>query len=204
MNKGLVAICGVVVLVGGSRAQAATITLNTADAGFLGVVDPGSPAELQHEAFYLNFLLDQPTSTSITISDTPGPPTNDEHTFIRSSNPCIQPSPCPDATLVNAVKADPPGDTSSLNLTAWTYLLAKYGNDSYVWFVGNINAPDVAALPTTGPNGNGLSHYSLFNQTGVSVPDGGTTMMLLGGALLALALLRRRGRPSWDRASSHL
>jgi hypothetical protein len=39
-------------------------------------------------------------------------------------------------------------------------------------------------------DGNGLSGYMLYNPT--SVPDGGMTLMLLGGALVGLGALRRK------------
>ena len=43
----------------------------------------------------------------------------------------------------------------------------------------------------SGPNGfGGISFARLYDHVGV--PDGGTTVMLLGGALTALGLLRRK------------
>jgi hypothetical protein len=39
----------------------------------------------------------------------------------------------------------------------------------------------------------GLSHFSLYKST-TSVPDGGVTLMLLGGALVGLETLRRKFR----------
>jgi hypothetical protein len=48
-------------------------------------------------------------------------------------------------------------------------------------------------IPST--DGNGLSHWTLFNPGTPSdqkVPEGGATAVLLGGGLVGLALLRRR------------
>jgi len=45
-------------------------------------------------------------------------------------------------------------------------------------------------VPTTGPLGYGLSGWTLYGGT-TTVPDGGTTVMLLGAALGALGIARR-------------
>lgn len=79
-----------------------------------------------------------------------------------------------------------------ITLPGYTYLLAKYGNVAYVFYLGNL-APGSYSLPAVGPNGLGLSHEVAFT-TQTTVPDGGTTMALLGLGLLALEVLRRRIR----------
>lgn len=99
--------------------------------------------------------------------------------------------PFPDAGLP-AFKLE---NVSSINATGYQYVLAKYGGgqvDGYslVWFKIDGFAGDVA--PQANYGGNGLSHISLFNK--VSVPDGGATLMLLGGALVGLGALRRKFR----------
>ena len=84
-------------------------------------------------------------------------------------------------------------DVSSINATGYQYVLAKYGGGSkagysLVWF--NIAGFSGDVAPQANYDDNGLSHITLFNR--VSVPDGGMTLMLLGGALVGLGALRRK------------
>ena len=74
----------------------------------------------------------------------------------------------------------------------YAYLFAHYGGPGggtgEVWYVGDlsgvINIPSIAF-------GHGLSGWALFTAPGGAVPDGGTTVMLLGAALGALGVARR-------------
>jgi hypothetical protein len=88
------------------------------------------------------------------------------------------------------------GTSTSINLgpTAgvYLYLFAKYDGPnagSEVWYVGNLSG--VWKIPAFGLAGQhyGLSGWTLFR--GAGVPDGGTTVMLLGAALGALGIGRR-------------
>jgi hypothetical protein len=56
-----------------------------------------------------------------------------------------------------------------------------------VWDVGNLSGS--ISIPSTGL-GHGLSGWALFTAPGGAVPDGGTTVMLLGAALGALGVVR--------------
>jgi hypothetical protein len=83
--------------------------------------------------------------------------------------------------------------TVDLNLYGtFTYLFAKYdgpNDNSVVWNISGLTG--ILTIPADGPNGYGLSGWILFNQTAPGVPDGGTTVMLLGAALGALGMARR-------------
>ena len=57
-----------------------------------------------------------------------------------------------------------------------------------VWYVGDLSG--VINIPSIG-FGHGLSGWALFTAPGGAVPDGGTSMMLLGAALGALGIVRR-------------
>ena len=73
----------------------------------------------------------------------------------------------------------------------YTYLFAKYdgpNQGSVVWYVGNLSGTITIPLDW---NGYGLSGWSLFGPGTPGVPDGGTTVMLLGAALGALGMARR-------------
>ena len=78
--------------------------------------------------------------------------------------------------------------------TLYSYLFAKYDGPnagSEVWYVGGISG--VITIPGFGLAGQhyGLSGWTLFGPGVPGVPDGGTTVMLLGTALGALGMARR-------------
>ena len=78
------------------------------------------------------------------------------------------------------------------------YFLAKFDgpNAGYVLFnTADFLAAGNTSIPANGSSiwiskGSGLSHYTFFGTT--SVPDGGTTLLLLGAALGGLGIVRRR------------
>jgi hypothetical protein len=90
------------------------------------------------------------------------------------------------------------GSGTSINLGAlgtYTYLFAKYdgpNGGAEVWYVGNLSG--TITIPANGLYENnyqyGLSGWTLFTGGAGSVPDGGSTLMLLGSALCGLGLLR--------------
>ena len=72
----------------------------------------------------------------------------------------------------------------------YTYLFATYAGGllgSEVWYVGNLSG--IIKIPAIG-GGCCLSGWTLLG-TGGAVPDGGTTVMLLGAALGVLGIARR-------------
>lgn len=72
------------------------------------------------------------------------------------------------------------------------YLVAKYDGPqggAQVWDISSLVGGDVINLPSTAW-GKGMTGYALFS--GAGVPDGGTTLCLLGVALSGLGLLRRK------------
>jgi hypothetical protein len=184
MKKTLLAIaCGLVMALTAATAQAAPLT--TADTTFLGTADPGSPASPADEIYYINFLLSMAPGTSDSDNPLPNPP-NTVYNFVRSSNACAG---CPTATATGASQVDTGGPVT-IDVSNYTYLLAKYGNVAYVWYVANLTTVTV----TSNLSGvqNGLSHYALFNPGTVRTPDGGTTLGLLGLGLMGVGYLRRR------------
>jgi hypothetical protein len=98
------------------------------------------------------------------------------------------PLPVPTA----GVKID--ADTSPLfEFDSPTYLVGKYDQDNagtYVWLVP---ADTEVRLPNVDPVSDkyGLSNYGTYT-TGISVPDGAMTLVLLSGALFGIEALRRR------------
>ncbi len=80
-----------------------------------------------------------------------------------------------------------------VNAGLYDYALGKYGNSTFLFYLGGLTN-DTYELPAniTGGAG-GLSHVSWFTPA-TTVPDGGSTVALLGAALAGLALVRRKIR----------
>jgi hypothetical protein len=181
MKKTLLTAMACVMALGLNASTASALAIGDADPNYLGFVDPGSPASADDEVHYIDFLLGVPLSTTV-VEDPPGPPPT-TWSYTRSDNPCPA---CPEPTTDFADSNNQPSD--SVDVTGWSYLLAKYGNESHIWYVGDLDG--FVDVPLDGPGG-GQSHYSLYNP-GESVPDGGATAGLLGLAMLGLGYLRRR------------
>ncbi len=156
----------------------------TGDTHVVGTVSPGAPASPAAVADYINFMILMGTNTSDT-HDFGG--AEGIQTLYRTTNTF---GSLPTASAVGAVS----GTGTSINLNVlgtFTYLFAKYdgqNDNSVVWNIAGLTG--MLTIPGFGPNGYGLSGWILFGPTG-TVPDGGTTVMLLGTALGALGMARR-------------
>ncbi len=161
--------------------------LTFGDANDLGQVLFGIPSGDADRTQYVNTLISLAPGTT-------GFPA-DGQTYNRS---LANPGPgFPNYPTAVFALNGPVGD-NSVDLgdgTLYSYLFAKYDGKnagSEVWYVGNLSGtitiPGVGLLP--GQN-YGLSGWTLFGPGGTSVPDGGTTVMLLGAALGALGMARR-------------
>ncbi len=151
--------------------------LTIGDGHELGFVNFGIPSGDADRLTYVNHLIGMALGTSDKA---------DGQTYFRSNNSFGQLSP---AVLTGHVN----GTSTSINLGAggtYLYLFAKYDGPNYgseVWYVGDLSG--TITIPATA-GGYGLSGWTLFGSAG-SVPDGGTTVMLLGAALGALGMARR-------------
>jgi len=151
--------------------------LTIGDAHELGFVNFGIPSGDADRLTYVNHLIGMALGTSDKA---------DGQTYFRSNNSFGQ---LPPAVLTGHVN----GTSTSINLGAggtYLYLFAKYDGPNYgseVWYVGDLSG--IITIPATA-GGYGLSGWTLFGTAG-SVPDGGTTVMLLGAALGALGMARR-------------
>jgi hypothetical protein len=151
--------------------------LTIGDAHELGFVNFGIPSGDADRLTYVNHLIGMALGTSDKA---------DGQTYFRSNNSFGQLSP---AVLTGHVN----GTSTTINLGAggtYLYLFAKYDGPNYgseVWYVGDLSG--IITIPATA-GGYGLSGWTLFGTAG-SVPDGGTTVMLLGAALGALGMARR-------------
>jgi hypothetical protein len=89
-------------------------------------------------------------------------------------------------------QATNPNFDNIIDATGFQYLVGKYdaaNAGSLVWYLGG--TVGLVELQAT-LNGLGLSHIVLLNPGDVNVPDGGSVLVLLGGALACLGFLRRK------------
>ena len=165
-----------------STANALALTFNAQYD--LGYVIPGEPADIPSERGYVNNL--------ISLAQGSGPATIGGFAYFRKNISC---GTCPAAT--GGAKNDTGSNVVNLGTGGFTYLIAKYdgpNGGSEVWNVQGLTG--IYTIPLIGfatkqhPQGYGLSHWTLFGPGG-QVPDGGTTVMLLGAALGALGMARR-------------
>ena len=150
------------------------------DTHVVGTISPGAPADPDDVASYINNMIALPLGGSDTFAGQNITRT----TNVFGSLPVI---PIPSGGVTGT------GTTIDLNtLGTFTYLFAKYdgqNDNSQVWNISGLTG--IITIPADGPLGYGLSGWILFNQTAPPVPDGGTTVMLLGAALGALGMARR-------------
>jgi len=149
------------------------------DTHVVGTISPGAPADPADVATYINFMIALAPGGSGSFGG---------QTITRSTNLF---GSLPTASGQSTFSGT--GTTIDLNAigTTFTYLFAKYDgqNDlSQVWNISGLTG--VITIPAFGPLGYGLSGWILFGPAS-GVPDGGTTVMLLGAALGALGMARR-------------
>lgn len=178
-----VAVCAAM-LAFAPNAKAIT-NLTFSDQYVVGTTNPGNPPTNTNVASWINFMITLGLGQQGKIGN---------QTVTRSMNAFAN---LPNANAATAVRNDSPVNvkgTVQINLGAtvgtYSYLFAKYDgqNDiSQVWYVGDLSG--VITIPYLGPLGHAISGYILFPSG--AVPDGGTTVMLLGAALGALGMARR-------------
>jgi hypothetical protein len=170
----------------GLPTRAAALDLNFGDQYDLGNVTPPEPANPTDEEHYVNTLINHAAGTFIDVYGNP-PVT---YTYNRTSASC---GTCP-AAVYNTSVTNPTITNGQVQINlgsgGFTYLLAKYDGPngvSEVWniqgLIGTITIPGFYGMYM-------ISHYTLFGPGG-GVPDGGTTVMLLGTALGVLGMARR-------------
>lgn len=158
----------------------------------IGSVDPGSPAGPESiETGYLTTLIGYYNSaTTVPVLDPDG------HTYAVNPGSYLSGITTLSAdSLVNQGQTSASGKSLSVNVTGYTYLLVKWGNVDELYYVGGV---DGLISFSNDVNNNGASHYDLFTGTSPQpqdqqhspAPEAASTMMLLGGALTSLALVR--------------
>lgn len=171
----------------------ASISLTVGDARYVGFVVQPTPALANptDEAALINTLITLAAGAGPALLS-PGPTNYD-----RLNSTLVGSFPTADATGVDNIDTDDfPNAHDAIGVTGFAYIIGKYDGQNwgdYVWYV----PAGTYSIPFYPPDINkyGLSHYAVFDVTPPQeVPDGGMTIMLLGGALVALESLRRRLR----------
>jgi len=156
------------------------VTLSLFDANELGFVNFGIPSGDADRTTYVNHLIGMNLSTANS---------GDGQNYTRSAN---------DFGPLDPAVFDHNGTDTSVDTGAngFQYLFAKYDGPNYgseVWYVGGLTG--IITIPATA-GGYGLSGWTLFTPTddtdNTPVPDGGSTMALLGFALVGVDQLRRK------------
>jgi VPDSG-CTERM motif len=151
--------------------NASALTLTVGDNKFLGQLIPGTSGNAQRTAYVNHMIGMGPGDFGLFMNQL----------FNRSTNNF--------GALPTAVFAlNGTGTNISLGTGLYSYLFAQYNTVSYVWYVGNLSGNIQIPLLTVGGR---LQGWTLFSAGGQGVPDGGTTVMLLGAALCALGMARR-------------
>jgi hypothetical protein len=194
------------ILAASQSAYAVTIGANE----LLGIIVPGVPSNEANQMAMINGLLEGwvipgPTpdvlgyndgaATGSVLGNNPADGGSEVYTLKYSASTLI-PFSAPLATSHSGNVQTPTGNrTFNLGASTYQWVLAKWGPDAAVYYIGNLAAGTEVTLSLAGtgfsPTGHALSNYTLFNGR-TSVPDGGSTAALLGSVLVAFGMLRRR------------
>jgi VPDSG-CTERM motif len=184
---GLAMVAGAFVAMWATQVEATPISLTVGDLNYLGSIVPDHPADATDEAGYIDYLIS--LNINVSGSDSGQTITRSGNSFSPLDTIPTSPSPVPAFSST--------GNNTSISLTsAQEYVAVRYGASSggiaYVWYIGGLDYTLGFTVPANSPAGNGISGINVFEPYTPSVPDGGTTALLLGAALSGLGLLRRK------------
>ena len=176
----------------------------------LGIVVPGTPADVANAIVQVNGLLDgwnsvlgykDGAASGSVLGNNPNDPQNESYKLTFATGTMI-PTPANAPLAVSGTKTDTSDPLINLGNYRYDWVLAKWGQDSEIYYIGGLTGEIQLNLVNFAAKAHGLSHYVLFNQTvipaplpapnSIRVPDGGTTVLLLGLGILALGCGTRR------------
>jgi hypothetical protein len=163
-----------------ANASALTV-LSIGDAFYVGSVNDGIPSSASAEVTYINTLNNLAAGAGDQLIGT--------ETYNREGSTLA--GVLPDVSLAQGTIKDESGTVTLINAGGFAYIVAKYdaaAAGSLVWYV---NGADTSYTVPATFNGRGVSHISAYGDV-THVPDGGTTLGLLGLAMLGLGYVRQR------------
>lgn len=178
------AFCAAAMLAFTPDAKAIT-NLQFNDHKVVGTIAPGN-GNAQDVAPWVNYMITLGLGNHGNVGNQTVTRSNNSFVNLPNANPNI--TAAGHFTLGNTI----------INLGAggvYTYLFVQYdgffgGDNSLVWNVASLSG--IITIPWLGPNNfSNASSWILFGPDTPGVPDGGTTVMLLGAALGALGVARR-------------
>jgi hypothetical protein len=164
----------------GFASQVSALTIG--DSRDLGLVDPNHPADPTDSEGFVDILLSHPLSSGPT-------PIGDNYYTRTGNDPLGGVYPAADF----AAELSFTGGSVDLG-SGYLYLLAKYDGPNFgseVWYVGGLTGTESIPLFGSGHQ-YGLSHVYVFNPGNTQVPDGGSTVALLGLAMMGLMGFRAK------------
>jgi hypothetical protein len=165
------------------------IPLQIGDAHYLGEITQNPVSSPETEVSFINSLAKLPVGGIGLVSDNGN---------MALANRLLSQlgEPFPLAVVDNAARQAGNGNADvTVDTTGFSYILAQLtlgrNAKTYVWLLPD-NTQSVT-LSVQEARGAQIMHVSLFNSAGGdNVPDGGTTLLLLGSVLAGLAAFRRK------------
>lgn len=161
----------------------------------LGTVVPGTPASQNSDQTFLNGLISGYNAGNTGYWPVPGAPGGGNWTYTLSPGSSLS-GVTHLATLdgtyqlgnMNGIGGSTAVTLSLAGITS-DYITIKWGQDFEAYYVHGITG---SVTLNNDINGNGISGYTYWNEGPGQVPDGGSTLALLGLGLGSLGLLARR------------
>lgn len=180
----------------GLAMSANALLLTKGDAYYIGFVKDGEPADLSSDLLRINSLLDLAPNAPLADCTLATPAVDEDCDRVGST---LDVTGFADAVLPGATKSADPGPgqdvpATGIDVTGFTYLLAKYDGPNYgdlVWYVGGLTGLiDVQEYGL--PEKYRLSHWALFNPTTTTRVPEPAALALLSLGLIGVGFTRRR------------
>lgn len=169
------------------------LNIEIGDAYYLGVIKENPPLNPNNEVGYINSFAALPAGNPDALA------TVDNTMAILNRGHSTFAGPFPTAVTDDFNKrAVNMNQNVAIDTTGYSYVLAQYSlgtrdSRALVWLLPDNTQSVTLSGAFDGQRGSALVHVSLYKSTGAdNVPDGGTTLLLLGSVLAGFAIMRRK------------